>query len=85
MIEVVAIILGLFCAAIFVAHATIWLLSISNCNMPTSITVVQPDGTIWTASNFTQVTAPALPPPEDVEIDVVLSDGSTKFVPEPSH
>jgi hypothetical protein len=51
--------------------------------MPTSITVVQPDGTIWTASNFTQVTPPpALPSPEDVEIDVVLSDGSTKkFVP----
>jgi hypothetical protein len=50
--------------------------------MPTSITVVQPDGTIWTASAFTQVTPPALPSPEDVEVDVVLSDGSTKkFVP----
>jgi hypothetical protein len=50
--------------------------------MPTSITVVQPDGTIWTASNFTQVTPPALPSPEDVEIDVVLSDGSSKkFIP----
>jgi hypothetical protein len=52
------------------------------CNMPTSITVVQSDGTIWTTGEFTQVTPPALPAPEDVEIDVVLSDGSTKkFVP----
>ncbi len=50
--------------------------------MPTSITVVQADGTIWTTGEFTQVTPPALPAPEDVEIDVVLSDGSTKkFVP----
>jgi hypothetical protein len=50
--------------------------------MPTSITVVQPDGTIWTADTFTQVTPPSAPSPEDVEIDVVLSDGSTKkFVP----
>ena len=50
--------------------------------MPTSITVVQANGTIWTTGEFTQITAPELPAPEDVEIDVVLSDGSTKkFVP----
>jgi hypothetical protein len=43
---------------------------------------VQPEGTIWTASNFTRATPPALRSREDVEIDVVLSDGSTKkFVP----
>jgi hypothetical protein len=53
--------------------------------MPTSITVVQPDGTILTASNFTQVMPLVLSSPEDVEIDVVLSDGSTKkFVPAPA-
>jgi hypothetical protein len=53
--------------------------------MPTSITVVMPDGTIWTASSFSQVTPPALPAPEDVEIDVVHSDGSTaKYVPAPT-
>jgi hypothetical protein len=41
-----------------------------------------PDGTIWTTGEFTQVTPPAPPSPEDVEIDVVLSDGSTKkFIP----
>jgi hypothetical protein len=50
--------------------------------MPTWITVVQADGTIWTTGEFTQVTPPTLPAPEDVEIDVVLSDGSKKkFVP----
>jgi hypothetical protein len=50
--------------------------------MPTSITLVQADGTIWTNGELTQVTPPTLPAPEDVEIDVVLSDGSTKkFVP----
>lgn len=50
--------------------------------MPNSITVVQPDGTIWTTGEFTQITPPALPSPEDVEIDVVRSDGSTaKYVP----
>jgi hypothetical protein len=50
--------------------------------MPSSITVVMPDGTIWTTGEFTQVTPPALPSPEDVEIDVVRSDGSTaKYVP----
>jgi hypothetical protein len=27
--------------------------------MPTSMTVVQPDGTIWTTGQFTQVTPPA--------------------------
>jgi len=41
-----------------------------------------PDGTIWATGEFTPGTPPALPSPEDVEIDVVLSDGSTKkFVP----
>jgi hypothetical protein len=49
----------------------------------TSITIVYSDGSIVTTSApFAPVTAPALPSPEDVEIDVVLSDGSTKkFVP----
>ena len=48
----------------------------------TSITIVYADGSIVTTSGpFAPVTAPALPP-EDVEIDVVLSDGSTKkFIP----
>jgi hypothetical protein len=42
--------------------------------MPTSITVVQPDGTIWTSSTFTQVTPPAaaqevhVAPGETVEV-----------------
>ena len=50
-------------------------------NMPSSVTVVAADGSIWTASQFTVVT-PILPSPDEVEIDVVLSDGSTKkFVP----
>jgi hypothetical protein len=49
----------------------------------TSITIVYADGSIVTTSGpFAPVTAPALPSPEDVEIDVVLSDGSTnKFIP----
>jgi hypothetical protein len=43
----------------------------------TSITIVYADGSIVTTSGpFAPVTAPALPSPEDVEIDVVLSDGS---------
>jgi hypothetical protein len=49
----------------------------------TSITIVYADGSIVTTSGpFAPITAPALPSPEDVEIDVVLSDRSTKkFVP----
>ena len=49
----------------------------------TSITIVYADGSIVTSSGpFAPITAPALPSPEDVEIDVVLSDGSMKkFVP----
>ena len=48
----------------------------------TSITIVYADGSIVTTSGpFAPITAPALPP-EDIEIDVILSDGSTKkFVP----
>jgi hypothetical protein len=49
----------------------------------TSITILYADGSIVTTSGpFAPITAPALPSPEDVEIDVVLSDGSTKkFIP----
>jgi hypothetical protein len=44
----------------------------------TSITIVYADGSIVTNSGpFAPVTAPALPSPEDVEIDVVLSDSSS--------
>jgi hypothetical protein len=49
----------------------------------TSITIVYADGSIVTSFGpFAPVTAPALSSPEDVEIDVILSDGSMKkFVP----
>lgn len=51
--------------------------------MPTSITVVQADGTIWTANSFTQVIPP---PPGQIatitEVDVKESDGTEQtFIP----
>jgi hypothetical protein len=44
--------------------------------MPTSITVVQPDGTIWTTGEFTQVTAPTEPfVPTEAQVQAAVDAG----------
>lgn len=50
--------------------------------MPTSVTVVMPDGTIWTAGTFTQVTPPPAEKTIDLEpgesVDVEADEASTQ-------
>lgn len=47
--------------------------------MPQSITVVMPDGTIWTCASFNQVTPPATTAIV-VEVDLKKSDGSVQTI-----
>lgn len=50
--------------------------------MPTSITVVQADGTIWTSAGFTQVTPPEVSQTVDVAPgETVLIVGQDSTVP----
>ena len=50
--------------------------------MPTSITVVMPDGSSWTATSFSATTVPVVTEVTDTGLVVTHSDGSTQsFVP----